>query len=99
MRSAPRRCGGSCRLRSRPRGTTCKMKIGNWGHECADRLADKEREAGIEAARDALKRPGARFCSCGEEIEPQRRAAMPSATRCITCQERLERWRKLRRRK
>nr|WP_235824301.1 hypothetical protein [Brucella anthropi] len=24
---------------------------------------------------------------------------MPSATRCITCQERLERWRKLRRRK
>ncbi|RRY09022.1 TraR/DksA family transcriptional regulator [Brucella anthropi] len=75
------------------------MKIGNWGHECADRLADKEREAGIEAARDALKRPGARFCSCGEEIEPQRRAAMPSATRCITCQERLERWRKLRRRK
>lgn len=75
------------------------MNIGNWGHELADMRAEQEREAGIVAVRNALKTEGKVICSCGEEIEAERRAALPSATRCIDCQKRLERWRKQRRRK
>jgi phage/conjugal plasmid C-4 type zinc finger TraR family protein len=40
--------------------------------------------AGIRARLDA---PGSADCrDCGEEIEPARRAALPSATRCVACQ-------------
>lgn len=69
------------------------MKIGNFAHELADMRAEQEREAGIAAARKPLKQAGTFDCvRCGEEIEAERRAAMPSARRCVDCQEGFERW-------
>lgn len=69
------------------------MKIGNFAHELADMRAEQEREAGIAAARAPLKQAGTLDCiQCGDEIEAERREALPSARRCVDCQERLERW-------
>lgn len=71
------------------------VKLGNFAHELADLRAEQEREAGIRAARDALAAPGSPVCvGCGEEIEAERRAAMPSAKRCLQCQQRIERYRR-----
>lgn len=73
------------------------MNVGNWGHEMALLRAEKEREAGIAAARNSLKQTGADICvACTEEIELERRAAMPSAVRCTDCQETYEQWQKTR---
>lgn len=69
------------------------MSVGNWGHELAELRAENEREAGIAAARHSLKRQGLLICKvCENEIEAERRAAMPSAWRCIGCQEEHEQW-------
>lgn len=71
------------------------VKLGNFAHELADLRAEQEREAGIQAARKALATQGSRVCvGCGEEIEAERRAALPSAKRCLQCQQRLERFRR-----
>ncbi|KQZ87275.1 molecular chaperone DnaK [Mesorhizobium sp. Root157] len=73
------------------------MKLGNFAHELADLRAHQEREAGIASARIALRRQGEIDCrSCGEEIDPARRRALPSADRCLDCQQRLERYRRRR---
>lgn len=70
------------------------MKIGNLAVETAERRVEAERDAGVAAVRAALRRPGTLHCvSCGEEIEPGRRTALPSAKRCIDCQSRIERFR------
>ncbi|MBD8554903.1 TraR/DksA family transcriptional regulator [Rhizobium sp. CFBP 8762] len=46
----------------------------------------------IEAAHRAVSSIGYRWCcDCGVEISIERRAALPSARRCIDCQERHER--------
>lgn len=51
----------------------------------------REREASIARARAKTARPGGKYCvDCENEINPQRRAAMPSATRCLECQEHRE---------
>lgn len=48
--------------------------------------------AAVSAARAALAAPGDEICAdCGGEIPPRRRAAMPSAIRCIECQAFAER--------
>lgn len=55
-------------------------------------LTEAERDEGVRRARAGLAGDGAEECAgCGEEIDPARRAAMPSATRCIVCQGRVER--------
>lgn len=60
--------------------------------ELADRRAEEEREAQIAAASRALKERGSLYCEdCPAEIPADRRAAYPSARRCIHCQERHER--------
>lgn len=70
------------------------MNIGNFAHELAVLRAEQELDAGIRAARAPLQQTGSAFCiSCGDEIEDERRAAMPSARRCIDCQTRIERYR------
>jgi phage/conjugal plasmid C-4 type zinc finger TraR family protein len=47
---------------------------------------------GVRRVTAALATEGEAECrGCGEEIEPARRAALPSATRCIVCQDRVER--------
>ncbi|MCK9549614.1 TraR/DksA C4-type zinc finger protein [Aquamicrobium sp.] len=71
------------------------MKLGNAAFDLADQRAEQERETGIRAARAALAREGSPICmGCGEEIDPERRAALPSARRCLHCQQRLERFRR-----
>lgn len=62
-----------------------------------DRAQDREAEFTEErlaAQREAaaLERAGSEACrDCGEPIRPERRAALPSATRCLECQEWFER--------
>ena len=71
------------------------MTLGNFAHELADLRAHQEREAGIVCAQVALRKQGEVFCvGCGEEIDPDRRRAMPSADRCLECQQRVERYRR-----
>ncbi|MCM0751935.1 molecular chaperone DnaK [Brucella pseudogrignonensis] len=68
------------------------METGNKAHELADLRAEQEREAGISAAQNALQQNGFTVCiSCGDDIDIERREALPSARRCLDCQERLER--------
>lgn len=51
----------------------------------ADRIADQARTARLDA-------PGRELCEdCSAEIPPARRAALPSATRCVECQAWAER--------
>jgi phage/conjugal plasmid C-4 type zinc finger TraR family protein len=54
-------------------------------------VIERTRDAAIARAADALAEPGTAECiGCGDEIEPSRRAALPSARRCIDCQSRVE---------
>jgi phage/conjugal plasmid C-4 type zinc finger TraR family protein len=60
----------------------------------AQALEEMERAAGVLAVRSLCSAPTNPFAGClgcGEEIEPARRAALPSALRCLECQEALER--------
>lgn len=60
--------------------------------DLASKLIERTRAEGIARVTDALAEPGSAECiGCGEDIEPTRRAALPSARRCITCQSRVER--------
>ena len=60
--------------------------------EATEAALGAERERAIRAASAALTRAGAQDCACcGEQIPAARREALPSATRCITCQTKLER--------
>lgn len=55
-------------------------------------VIEAARRAGIARVASALAGAGAAECiGCGDEIEPQRRAVLPSARRCIVCQSRIER--------
>ena len=55
-------------------------------------LPEQERTEAVRRVRAPLKLAGADACAgCGDEIEPARRAALPSARRCLPCQERVER--------
>lgn len=54
-------------------------------------LTESERAEGVRRVRGQLRAAGAADCiGCGEAIEPDRRAALPSAQRCIICQGRVE---------
>ena len=60
--------------------------------EATEAALASERERAIRAASAALSGAGADDCThCGEPIPEARRAALPSATRCVSCQTRLER--------
>nr|WP_246432859.1 TraR/DksA C4-type zinc finger protein [Rhodopseudomonas rhenobacensis] len=62
----------------------------------AQLLEESERTASIERVGARLAGRGSIFCqACGEEIEPARRKALPSATRCRDCQQRRENWRRM----
>jgi phage/conjugal plasmid C-4 type zinc finger TraR family protein len=55
-------------------------------------LTEAERDEGVRRARAGLEGDGAIDCTgCGETIGADRRAALPSATRCVACQSRVER--------
>ncbi len=54
-------------------------------------LTEAERTEGVRRVTAALAAEGEAECiGCGDEIEPARRAALPSARRCIICQGRIE---------
>ena len=67
------------------------MKTSNAAFDQADELAENERQSGIKAASKALSKAGTLDCIvCGEPIGRVRKAVLPSATRCVTCQETYE---------
>ena len=67
------------------------MNIGNFARELGEERVERERDVAIARARSALRHPGADDCEdCGRPIGEARRQAMPSATRCIGCQEEAE---------
>ena len=74
------------------------MKLGNAAFELADRLAERERLAGIARAQAAVRgMSGMFYCAnCGEPICEARRAANPAADTCIDCATFLERQRRRR---
>lgn len=48
-------------------------------------------EAAVAAIRARVDRPGSAICTrCEEPIPAARRKALPSATRCLSCQSALE---------
>jgi phage/conjugal plasmid C-4 type zinc finger TraR family protein len=58
----------------------------------AQRIDERHRAAAIAFVRAQTQRDGFDECQdCGEVIEPTRRKALPSATRCVGCQEDFER--------
>lgn len=64
----------------------------NRAQEHAQAMVDLERQHAIDALRGRLKANGRPDCAdCGEIIAAKRRAALPSATRCASCQSRRER--------
>lgn len=63
------------------------MNFSNAAYDLADQRAEQEREAAVLAARLALGGDGSSHCiECGDPIESARRAAYPSARRCVACQ-------------
>lgn len=68
---------------------------GNAALELAERRTEEEREAAIAIASRSLCKPGTMACEdCGNDIAPERRIALPSATRCIHCQTLFEKGRR-----
>lgn len=60
--------------------------------ETSSAFADAERDRQIQRAQAKLALEGEEYCAeCGEEIPAGRRAALPSATRCLPCQTAFER--------
>lgn len=58
----------------------------------ADFLMEAERTEGVRRVQAGLCAAGADDCiGCGDAIDADRRAALPSARRCIKCQGRVER--------
>lgn len=59
-------------------------------------LPEAERTEGVRRVTAQLRTTGGPQCiGCGDQIEPARRAALPSAQRCIICQGRVEKRRRL----
>ncbi|MCC7097285.1 MAG: TraR/DksA C4-type zinc finger protein [Thermomonas sp.] len=60
--------------------------------EAAEHSVALERDARLAAIRANLREQGEDVCvTCDEPIEAERRAAMPSAARCVECQRAYER--------
>lgn len=68
------------------------MYISDFQREAAEALIEQARDRRVSELRAALQRDGRERCEdCGAAISPARRHAYPSATRCIDCQEIVER--------
>ncbi|MFT0861737.1 TraR/DksA C4-type zinc finger protein [Ancylobacter sp. G4_0304] len=63
----------------------------------AQRLEERQREDALAALALSMGGDGRKTClACGEEIALERRMAVPNAVRCVECQQRVERYCKLR---
>ena len=72
------------------------MDLGERGVERAEAFQLKQSEQAIARIRGQLDQAGETSCQdCGDEIEEARRAALPSAVRCISCQTTFERLKRL----
>jgi phage/conjugal plasmid C-4 type zinc finger TraR family protein len=59
--------------------------------DLADERIEQERQAGVADVRRRLAEPGTIIClDCDQEIPAERRRALPSAVRCVACQEHQE---------
>lgn len=66
--------------------------------DAAQERVDREREAVVARARCEGLGEGQKACrDCGLPIAPARRRALPSAVRCLDCQELAERGSRMRR--
>lgn len=55
--------------------------------EHAEALTEAQRLNALQDAHDACTRAGQSECDdCGDDIPPARRAAFPSAIRCVHCE-------------
>lgn len=71
------------------------MKAGEREIEIAELRVEQERECGVARIRARLDAAGQDDCTdCGEQIDAARRAALPSAVRCMRCQGIFERARR-----
>lgn len=70
------------------------MDLGERSIERAEEFERLQRDAAIQRIRNSLVGLGEEFClGCGDRIEEARRMALPSAKRCVDCQERAEKCR------
>lgn len=68
------------------------MQSDERGLERAEEFERQQRELRITRIRGDLAPSGSEFCrTCGDPIEVARRIALPSATRCVCCQQATER--------
>lgn len=68
------------------------MEISERQLEAAEQLESDMRDREVARIRSAMVLKGDEYCQdCGDPIDVARRMAMPSATRCIDCQQLLER--------
>ena len=68
------------------------MRISNADIELAEQRVEQEKDRRVGRIRATLDVVGSPTCvACGDDIDPERIAALPSARRCITCEQRLER--------
>lgn len=62
-------------------------------YNLAEKAEQNARDDGIENARIALSGSGSDECiDCGEDIPADRKCALPSANRCIVCQNNFEKF-------
>lgn len=72
------------------------MMSGERGLERAEDFQRQQDELRVGRIRSSLVLKGDEFCQdCGDEIGARRRAALPSATRCVDCQAGFERDRRM----
>lgn len=68
------------------------MELSERAIETSGAFADAEREREIRRSQAQLDREGCGECEdCGEDIPAKRRKALPSARRCVGCQQAHER--------
>lgn len=68
------------------------MKVTDRMIEAAEATVQRETDEEIARIRAELAEEGEDFCiDCDDAIDPRRKAAMPSAERCIHCQQAYER--------
>ncbi len=71
------------------------MNFSNAAYDLADRLAERERDAGVARVRAELSGPAGRLvCDCGQQISEARRQAVPHTDKCIDCATHVERLRR-----
>jgi RNA polymerase-binding transcription factor DksA len=71
------------------------VNLSNADYDLADRLAERERSAGVARIQAALAGTSGRLiCDCGQEISDARHQAVPNTDKCFDCACRVERLRR-----